>query len=257
MSDVNPYQQPQSEVAAQVPPSDVAIVAPKKVSVGQAVGWLGDGLKMLSGNWGVVLGALVVTFLIAIVLQIIPFLGPIAQFFIMPLLYGGIVAIFRRIDVSGNSEFADLFAGFSNQTGPLILMALAQLGVFIVLGAVFALLFAMIGGFSSFDPNNPSLHMSGGMALIGLVFFVAIILISMLFYFAVPLIYLGKQNVLEAMKNSLSACLRNFFPLLIYGIVASIIAILACIPFGLGLLFVMPILAAAYYVSFKQILMDA
>ena len=147
MSDMNPYQQPQSDVANAAPASanEFTIIAPRKISVGDAMGWIGKGHGMLSGHWGVVLGALVVTVLITSALQIIPLLGAIAQILLTPLLYAGIVKIFHRIDTENRSDFSDLFAGFSDRTNPLIMTAVAQFVVLLVAGVVLGGLFFLLG----------------------------------------------------------------------------------------------------------------
>ena len=115
MSEINPYQQPQAElVDDNNPPAQPLIILaePRKISAGDALGWISSGHKMLPGHWGVVLGALVVTVLITSAFQIIPLLGMIAQILATPLLYAGIVKIFHRMETEGTSDFADLFAAF-------------------------------------------------------------------------------------------------------------------------------------------------
>ena len=248
MSDMNPYQQPQSDVANAAPASanEYTIIAPRKISVGDAMGWIGKGHGMLSGHWGVVLGALVVTVLITSALQIIPLLGAIAQILLTPLLYAGIVKIFHRIDTENRSDFSDLFAGFSDRTSPLIMTAVAQLVVLLVAGVVLGGLFFLLGR-------------DGGTAAIvvlGLLATVAMFVFMFLFYFVVPLIFLGQKGVVDAMKLSLDACLKNIIPFIVYTLVISLILVVAAIPLLLGWLFVMPILAGAYYVSFKQLFVE-
>ncbi len=261
--DLNPYQQPEADVVKETPAAGaLTLGGPNKVSVGQAVGWIGDGMKMLSGPWGVVIGALVVTFVITMVLQFIPFIGPLAQPFLMVLLYAGLVKMFHRIDTSNQSEFADLFAGFSERTGPLILLALAQLGVYVVFGlliAGLALMFAGAGAFSASQGMDPAM-MNGGLsaALLVLVpvFLVLTVLVAFLFYFTVPLVMLTDLGPGKAMALSFKACLRNLLPIIVYGIVVVVIVAVAALPFLLGWLFVMPIMAGAYYLSFKQVLTE-
>ena len=72
----------------------------------------------------------------------------------------------------------------------------------------------------------------------------------------VPLIFLGQKGVVDAMKLSLDACLKNIIPFIVYTLVISLILVVAAIPLLLGWLFVMPILAGAYYVSFKQLFVE-
>ena len=165
-----------------------------------------------------------------------------------PLLYAGIVKIFHRMETEGTSDFADLFAAFSDRTGPLILMALAQLGVMLLLGIIFGGLgYAMGAGGGA---------TTGAMGVIGLLGVVAVFGFVYLFYFTVPLIFLGNKGVGEAMKLSLGGFTRNVIPLIVYLLVTMVIVLVAALPLLLGWLFVMPILAGAYYVSFRQIFVE-
>lgn len=251
MSEINPYQQPQSELVDDnnPPAQSLSILAePRKVSVGEALGWISSGHKMLPGHWGVVLGALVVTVLITSAFQIIPLLGVIAQVLATPLLYAGIVKIFHRMETEGKSDFGDLFVAFSERTGPLILMALAQLGVMLLLGVIFGGLGYALGAGGGAN--------TGAMVVLGLLGLVAMFGFVYLFYFTVPLIFLGNKGVGEAMKLSLSGFTRNVVPMIVYLLVTMVIVLVAALPLLLGWLFVMPILAGAYYVSFRQIFVE-
>jgi uncharacterized membrane protein len=55
------------------------------------------------------------------------------------------------------------------------------------------------------------------------------------------------------MKASLVASLRNFIPLLLWGIVMGVIMIVASIPFGLGLLVAVPMMIASTYAAYRAI----
>ena len=83
--------------------------------------------------------------------------------------------------------------------------------------------------------------------------FVMFVALGFLFYFSIPLVFLGDMGPGEALANSFKACLKNLLPLILYGIVATLLVVVASIPFMLGLLFAMPLLAGAYYASFKQV----
>ncbi|GAA5111235.1 BPSS1780 family membrane protein [Alloalcanivorax gelatiniphagus] len=263
MSEVNPYQQPEAEVVRDgALPDQMTLGGPHKITVGQAMSWIGDGMKLVSGHWGVVIGALLVIFLLATVVQFVPLIGPLAQPFLMTLLYGGLVKMFHRIDTTGQSDFTDLFAGFSQRTGPLLLLSLAQLGVFIAIGllvGVGVLMFAGTGAAMSqgMDPGLASGGMSVGVLLMALLGLAVMVLVAFLFYFTVPLVMLTDTGPGRAMALSFKACTANLAPILIYGLVAMVIVALGAIPALLGWLFVMPILAGAFYLSFKQILTES
>lgn len=97
---------------------------------------------------------------------------------------------------------------------------------------------------------------TAAIVVLGLLATVAMFVFMFLFYFAVPLIFLGQKGVVDAMKLSLDACLKNIIPFIVYTLVISLILVVAAIPLLLGWLFVMPILAGAYYVSFKQLFVE-
>ncbi len=262
MTEVNPYQGPETDVASPQGDGTFKLDGPHKITVGQALGWLGEGMKMLSGHWGVVIGALVLVMVITMGLQLIPFLGPLAQPFITTLLYAGLVKLFHRIDTSGRSEFSDLFAGFSERTGPLLLLALVQIGIYLgamlVIGGIMAVSMGLGSmSFQSMDPQAMSSGMGAMMIIMVPLFLIVFTLVMFLFYFSVPLIMLGGMGLGGAMKVSFKACIKDLLAMSIYGLVAMLVVMLGAIPGLLGWLFVMPMLAAAYYVSFRQVLASA
>lgn len=260
MSELNPYQQPVADVAVPPQGGELTIGAPKKISVGDAMGWFGQGKSLLAGHWGLVLGSLIVIVVLNMAVQFVPFIGLVAGIFLMPLLYAGLVKMFHRLDSEGSAEFADLFAGFSEKTGSLVILALIQMVVYLVaMVAAFAFMFMAMG----FDANtisameagqmpNPS---AGGAAIgVAVVFmFLLFVVLGLMFYFSIPLVFLGNMGPGEALASSFKGGLKNIIPLFIYGIVATLLVMVASIPLFLGLLFVMPLLAGAYYVSFKQV----
>ncbi len=99
------------------------------------------------------------------------------------------------------------------------------------------------------DPAVSGMAMAVAVALMFLLFMG----LGLLFYFSIPLVFLGNMGPGEALATSFKACLKNLLPLIIYGIVAMLLIMVASIPLLLGLLFAMPLLAGAYYASFKQV----
>ncbi|MDX1804311.1 MAG: BPSS1780 family membrane protein [Alcanivorax sp.] len=261
MSDINPYQQPQSDVMPAGRGGSITIVAPRRVGIGDALGWIGEGLRMLSGHWGAVLGALVVAFLINVALQFFPLLGGLIAMFVMNLLYAGIVKMFYRIDTEGRSDFADLFAAFSEKTAPVVLLAVIQLVIYLL---VIVAMVAMMMGVMGFDASSLQSMEHGAMpaamsgSLIGMMglFLLVFVVVGMLFYFAIPLVFLGDMGIGEAIGSSFRACLKNILPLIVYGLVAMVMLLVGAIPLLLGWLFVMPVLAGAYYQSFKAVFVE-
>jgi uncharacterized membrane protein len=75
----------------------------------------------------------------------------------------------------------------------------------------------------------------------------------MLFFFATPLVALNQVPVFKALGMSFKASLRNFLPILVYGLVVMILAILGAIPLFLGLLIVIPMIYVSSYAAYRQV----
>jgi uncharacterized membrane protein len=73
------------------------------------------------------------------------------------------------------------------------------------------------------------------------------------YWFAPALVMIHDMAPIEAMKASFFACLRNLVPFLLYGLVMFIAAVIAVIPFGLGMLVWVPVAVASTYVAYRQI----
>lgn len=258
MSEVNPYQQPAADVAVTNTGAELVLGEPKKISVGDAMSWFGQGKDLLSGNWGLVLGCLIVIMLLNMAVQFVPFIGWLAGMFLMTLLYAGLVKIFHRLDQEGEAEFADLFAGFSENTGSLVILALIQMALYFVVIVAFGAMMFFIAGLdagaiSAMESGTMPAFAGAGMAVAVVAMFLVFVALGMLFYFSIPLVFLGNMGPGDALAASIKACLKNLLPLILYGIVAMLLVMVASIPLLLGLLFAMPLLAGAYYASFKQV----
>jgi len=60
-----------------------------------------------------------------------------------------------------------------------------------------------------------------------------------------------------AMKQSFFACLKNIGPFMVYGVISMVLLVLAAIPFGLGLLVMIPTMIASLYISYKDVFADS
>ena len=60
-----------------------------------------------------------------------------------------------------------------------------------------------------------------------------------------------------ALKASFSACLKNVIAFTLYAIVLVVLFIVATIPFGLGLIVVVPVALISVYTAYREIFFDA
>lgn len=87
--------------------------------------------------------------------------------------------------------------------------------------------------------------------LVGLLFYIPLV---MCMYLAPILILFHDMSAVSAMSLSFKACLKNILPFLVLGILLIIAGLVAIIPFGLGLLVLMPVMMITSYTAYKQML---
>jgi uncharacterized membrane protein len=75
-------------------------------------------------------------------------------------------------------------------------------------------------------------------------------------YMAPQLIVLHDQPVIEALKMSLFACIKNILPGIVFGVLALVLFIVSMIPLLLGLIITLPILAITNYTVYRDIFVE-
>jgi hypothetical protein len=188
------------------------------------------------------------------VLAFIPLLGAVATFLVMPVFVGGLLLGCRTLQGGGELEVVQLFAGFKEKTGNLIVIgALAIGGWIIVMLPVVAIVGAgaVLGAMRGDAAGAAAL--GGSVVLAWLVALALSVPIYMALWFAPALVVLREMPPLEAIKASFLGCLKNILPFLVYSIVVMVLGIVAAVPLGLGWLVLGPTLIASVYVSYRDI----
>ena len=75
-------------------------------------------------------------------------------------------------------------------------------------------------------------------------------------WFAPALVYFHNEPPLTALKVSFFACLKNWLPFLVYGVLLLILLLIAAIPLGLGLLVAGPMTLISGYTSYRDLFTD-
>ena len=160
----------------------------------------------------------------------------------------------KSLTEGGDIAIDSLFAGFKQNTGNLIMVGVFYLvGVLIITALVF-----MIGGGAALTGgmigHGPGMGMAvGGFLLAMLVMLVLLVPLAMAVWFAPALVVFHNVAPLDAMKASFSACLKNLVPFLVYGVILFVLCIIAMIPFGLGMLVMVPVMMGSVYASYVEI----
>ncbi len=260
--DNNPYRPPEADLGVESIDGnggDFSVTGIKKLPAGRGWEWIKEGFEMFKANPGVWVLLAIVYLIIVIVLSFIPLLGSLALNVINPVFIAGImlacVAIYNR----ENFSVGHLFKGFQiPQTGRLCLLGLLLLviifGIMMVVGIIAAVVLGASGGFEMMLANGgPGI----GMILMFLVVMLVMLPITMMMYFAPPLVALSDVSITESLSLSFRGCLKNMLPFLVFGLIAILLSIIAIIPFGLGLLVLMPVMFAALFCAYKDIYTSA
>jgi uncharacterized membrane protein len=250
----------------EMPPAGGPGLEPRTVAAGRGASWWSEGWRLFTPGFGMWILAVLILVVVNVGLNLIPVVGPLASQILFPVFTGGLMLGCRAVDRGNPLTLAHAFAGFSQRTGPLVLVGVIYTVLVIAVMVVVAVLLfvffgaAVIGAIAAAgDPSRLGLTLeSMSLALlVGALLFLALYLpVMMAAWFAPALVMLGGAEPLAAMKLSFSGCLKNIVPFLAYGLIGILLAIVASIPLGLGWLVLAPVSIATIYASYCDIFED-
>lgn len=239
-------------------------MAMMRVDAGHGWGWIVEGWRLFAQAPGIWIVILLIYLGISVVLSFIPFVGGLASMLLLPVLGGGMLYGAAAQARGEPLEIAHLFRGFQDQErmGPLVMLGLISLGGYVLMALVLAVF--MGGGLmmgATLDTTTgtiiPPEAMGGLLAGAGLVALLIILIIgalmTMALFYGIPLVMLGGQNAWPAAQDSVAACWMNMLPLLVFGLIYLVLAVVALIPFGLGFLILGPVTVGAVYASYREV----
>lgn len=237
----------------------ISVMNPKAMSIDRGAGWLLEGFGYFRNsalNW---IGACILLFVISIVISLVPFIGGVAVNILMPVFMAGLILGCHAQHQGGEFTVNHLFAGFSNNTAQLIVLGLIYLlGMIVITIIALIMIFFMLGGLAfleHLESGNPDMILQNirGVMLVLLVALMLYLPLLMAYWFAPALIVLNDVAPVDALIMSFKGCLVNILPFTLYGIVGLILAVIAVIPFGLGLLLLGPMIVASVYIAYRDI----
>lgn len=261
MSDDNPYRPPQAMVADYTAPAGARqlLDEPRKLKSGYGWDWIAAGWRLFMLNPGIWVVNCLVYFVIMIVASIMPFVSSILTTLFSPVFTGGLSLGCRELDEGGELRVDHLFAGFRQQLGNLIgVGGFYLIGMMVVGLAVGIVVVATIGLPALFNPESGAAGAHPATVILGaaLALIVGLLTIApllMAYWFAPLLVMLNEVAPFAAMRMSFRACLRNMWPLTVYGLLMFVFAIVASLPLMLGLLVFIPVVWASTYAAYKDI----
>lgn len=256
MSDLNPYRAPQAAVLEDTSAQGNLADEPNAVDVARGLAWLVEGWQLFRQAPLVWIAIGVLSIVAIMVLAMIPIIGQLTTTLLTVLIAGGIMLGCRDIDRGDDLTVQHMLAGLKTHLAPLLTIgALYLAGIFLLI-----LMVGLVSGGTLFALLQGGVQ--PGMAvtsiLIALLLFGFIVIpLAMSIWFAPALATLHDLAPVDAMKTSFRGCLRNWLPFLVYGVITFILALIATMPFGLGWLVLMPVLAGSVYAGYKDIFLQS
>jgi hypothetical protein len=254
----NPYAAPTTHVADI--PEQVAdgnfIAEGRTRPAGNGWSWIKSARALTKTRFWLWMGIFIVFAIIAIGLSVIPIIGSLASYLIMPVLFGGVMITCDKARHGREIALGDIFSGFSSHFAKLAGVGLATLLFYIVVLGIIAAIFGttsalLLSGMETSPDTDPAVLI--GLAIAALVMVGLSVPIYMALWFSYSLVAINNYSVLQALKTSFSACLKNIAPFLAYGVMALLLAIGATIPLMLGWLVLGPVLIATIYTSYRDV----
>jgi uncharacterized membrane protein len=226
----------------------------RAVAPGRGWEWIVEAFALFRRQPGMWILIVLIAGILFFAVSIIPVLGSLAGALLFPIFGAGLMLGCRSQDQDGTLEIAHLFAGFKFRTGDLVLIGVFNLVCWVVIGFAVA---AVVGGgvfMAVMRGGTPGAGISIISALIALLLVAGLsVPLYMATWFAPALIVLHELAPVAALKTSFFACLKNWLPFTVYGVVLLVLCLLAAIPAGLGYLVLIPVLTASIYTAYRDI----
>lgn len=216
--------------------------------------WLGDAFRMFRASpvpWlGMTAGWMSITF----ALVFIPFLGGVIANFLQPAFFAGFAIAGYKQSAGEKIVMGDLFSGFRrhmrSQVNLGALLLILQIAIFGIMAA--------LGLPMSREDNEPFTIAEYVEALQGKEWILAVgflltVLVKGALWFAPPLIAFHGMPTLHAVRWSIYATLANIGPMMVYGAALLGLFFLGAIPWALGLVVVLPMMAISTFVGYREV----
>lgn len=219
--------------------------------------WLAGGWNHFRGAPMVWMGLSAGWMLITLALVLVPVIGGVAANLLQPVFFASFAMTARKQLAGEAPEMGDLFLGFRRPLRPLINLGALLLAVEI---AIFYLMAALgLPGMGAGDEAGEIatiadyVRLLQGLEWILLVGLVLTALVKGALWFAPALLAFHELSTAHAIRWSLFAALSNVGAMLAYGIALTVLFVAGALPWGLGLLVVIPVMVASTYTGYADV----
>ena len=260
----SPYAPP-----AEPAPAPARAIEIRTVSAGRGLRWIAEGFQFFAHHPGTWMGIVIIWFLLAMAINSVPG-GSLAFYVLQPIFWGGLMLGCRAQERGEELELNHLFLGFRDHAGPLATAGGVYLGATLVLTlAMIIVAVALVAGsgvevmalLENIEAANeyddlPPMPIEAMVMIVMVVVLIGSLLgmlVLMALWFAPALIALDQASLADSLRLSFFGCLRNWLPFLVYGLVLTVLGVLAALPLMLGYLIVGPMFVASIHRAYRDI----
>ena len=225
-----------------------------EVRASRGAAWFAEGFTLFRAKpaaWiALCAGWIVITF----GLLIIPLIGGVAANFLQPVFFASFAITALRQSAGEPVVMGDLFQGFRRN-----LRALVNLGAILLIAEIAIFAFMALLGLPMGGPGDKSFTINEyvetlrGKEWVLMTGFALTVFVKGALWFAPPLIALHGMTTMHAIRWSVYAALANIGAMLVYGVVLFLLFFVGLIPWALGLLVVIPLMAITTYIGYREV----
>lgn len=206
------------------------------------------------------MGLMAVWFVVSFGMLIIPVVGQVAASILQPVFFAGFMLACRTQEQGEMLQVSGIFSALrSGNVRPLLIVGCVLLaGQFLIVMGITALglpELTLTADGKNIDVEAFRTGMQGKEWLIFLFIGLTALLKGAL-WFVPPLLAFHDMKASHAMRWSVYAFLSNFTALLVYGAIIVVIYLLALLPYGLGLLIAVPVVAISNYTGYSAMFVE-
>ena len=230
-----------------------ATVRVAEVPAARGFAWLAQSFHLFRRKPFAWIGLCAGWLLVTLFLHFIPLVGQPLANFLQPVFFASFALAALKQERGGEPVMADLFTGFRRN-----MRALVSLGALFVIATVAIIaLMVLLGLPTGEEADNVTMveyvQMLKGREWILAVGFLLMVLLKGLLWFAPQLIAFHDMSMSHAVRWSVYAALSNIGAMLSYGTLLLAIFLVGMMPWGLGLVVVIPVMAISTYVGYREV----
>ena len=223
------------------------------------------GIAWLAGGWSLFKGRPIAWIAmgtgwmaITLGLLVVPLVGGVVANLLQPVFFASFALAAAKQAAGGPVEVGDLFAGFQRPLKPLInlgaILLVAEIGIFALL--------ALLGlpGLETKEGQGPNLaefaRQLQGREWILVVGVALTAVVKGALWFAPALLAFHELTTAHALRWSVYAALSNLGAMLVYGVALTLAFAVGILPWGLGLLVVIPVMLASTWAGYADVFED-